>query len=409
MLLNACSSHNVFFFKTEPDINLYKENTIKLYIDAQGDLYPKTWLNKVYTPKKSISGYIYEQSGRDASKTKLCPDLNPTPENDAYLLCQAVINEPCFKSVKRINCQPNKQWISAQSQLWKNAASDIFIKAENRTNKDLVFLIHGFNSTQDKSIKTFSEMKDEISLASTKLPLFIEIYWDGFIGSSVINSWKKAQYSGPLVGFNLRQLFKEIKNNYNNDDKLPNIRVLTHSSGAFVAGALFGNPYIVLPCLHHSSKCGDSSKYDTFRQYREGNNMYPIPDFTDISLAMIAAATPTTTFSGGKTCDKNFDFNAKGGILSKNTRLIFTLNPEDEILTKYINLTDHFGATGAGVSKTGYCKNIANLKNKDFDTYAIEFNNKKHGVSYYFKNKKSTNDFINLFLGKKVQDQKLCQ
>jgi hypothetical protein len=204
-----------------------------------------------------------------------------------------------------------------------------------------------------------------------RAPLFVEVYWDGFEGNIVSGAWGKAQASGPLVGFQMRQLFKAIQQSYKaNMHSLPKLMFITHSSGAFVAASTLGNPCSTLPDLQRPP----SPEWVEFSENKMGKSeKYPIPEFPEIRLGMMAAATASNTFTGGTGSEK-LDCDEKGktgGILSENTTLIFTINGKDSALTKYLGLAnfDLFGATGAGAEKDLYCNELKQVKGRDTKAY----------------------------------------
>lgn len=408
-LFGGCSAKNVNFFDVKNTVKENKDsnNTVRLYVDAFGNLYPDEWLITEYTPKDKLSGSLYNFSICDE---KLCS------KSDKNSLCKSVNDVKCKDKTLPVI----KGWTKAQDVLWKKAGKKILEKVK-KGNKDrnLLFLIHGFDNTAEEAFENFSTLKDKVcEIASNNkidVPLFVEIYWDGFHGSKILTNWKKAQSSGPLVGFKLRLLLKEIRAEYNNNSiPLPEIEVLTHSSGAFVAGALFGNPYIVQPLLYEEDK--DELKngnydYVDFRGNRKGSKQYPIPNFPisnfpEIRIAMIAAATPYSTFNGGVKCDDNFDED--GGLLSKNTTLFFSINSNDHVVDKH-GLKNFFGATGAGADKKAYCKTTFRQINKKDETqnvYAFDFKSsinfcfEHHKIIKYFEHD-NTEYFIEALLGVK--------
>ena len=243
-------------------------------------------------------------------------------------------------------------------------------------------------------------------------PLFVEIYWDGFEGLPLSGAWSSAQSSGPLVGFNLRQLFKGVQTAYaDNNVQLPNVSVFTHSSGAFIIGATLGDPYDALPDL----KKPKSPEYAHFKKYKNGkNNTYPIPDFPQFRVGMIAAATPSETFthSNKKPSDE------ETGILSNNTSLIFSINENDFALNKGFGLqnVNALGASGAGADLALYCDELAYLKEGQVESYAFNFAHPKswfldlwdeHNVKSYLShdNKKV---FLQSLLGMDFTYKNLC-
>ena len=124
---------------------------------------------------------------------------------------------------------------------------------------------------------------------------------------------------------------------------------------------------------------------------------------------MIAAATASNTFTGSP----DMDGDVEGGILSAETKLIFTINWKDTALTKYVGLMNinPTGATGAGQDEDLYCANLKQVKGQpskafDLSEGGILFWN-SHGVDAYLE-RKNINDFLKAVLGYDVEDHFPC-
>lgn len=250
-----------------------------------------------------------------------------------------------------------------QEELIRSRASHLYQQLSN--SKELVVFIHGYNNDFYEAKANFDLLRDEV-LSSTKGQgrqfVFLNIYWDGFKGNPISGAWRKAQYSGPLVGFKLRAFFNALLNQYS-DTSAPSATFITHSSGAFVLGALFGNPTMALPLLKNP---GSDKNYKLFRANRKGasDTAYAIPAFSSLRLGMIAAATSTLTFNS---IDVTDDEPSKGGILAKNLTMLFSMNKYDFALSKVFQLQNIniLGATGVGTDKQLYCDELAVLKDRE--------------------------------------------
>src|SRR5690606_27402460 len=96
----------------------------------------------------------------------------------------------------------------------------------------VVLLIHGFNNTGSEARKGFEHwhsLLDAYPGTST-----FEVYWDGLSSRIGPMVWGMAQWNGPLVGLGLRRIVNQLPAN------IP-LRIVTHSSGAFVLTDLLGN------------------------------------------------------------------------------------------------------------------------------------------------------------------------
>ncbi len=393
ILFLGCSTKNVYFFNPEKVEDKYADNTIQLHIDAFGNLYPEEFVNNdTYTLNLGTKGGLCDILYDDIS---ICTQ---TSNDDISELCEIIKKHP-----SQSECTLNCLWMENQTRLWSKKAEEIYLKAK-KEDKELFFLIHGFNNTSKQASEVFQLVKGKVlnTLKNKKTPpLFVEIYWDGF-STGILKSWFTAQSSGPLVGFNLRQLFKEISNKYPDNKELPDLYFLTHSSGAFIVGALFGNPEIALPDLSKEKYLDSGYEYINFRNNRDGNNSkYPIPSFPTTRIGMIAAATPTNTFLGDISSSK------KSGILSKNTELILSINKNDLVLGKaFLFPTNFFGATGVGRDRELYedlCT-LNNRKESSVSTYAYDFDIpynlyepiKSHSMENYLKHTNATSFFNKL-------------
>ena len=399
VFLAACAQNVTFYDAIESEQNQRVEdaNVVRVYIDAFGSIYPdNAGVNKIQSGLVESNGLYDEFSCSRAA----CDSIDGLMQKNIKLLCDASKDAVA-------TCKPNDNplvdsWVVAQTLLWQQKADAIFKKA-SEDNRDLFFLIHGFNNTYSQAEDSFSLIKGKVEALheGKKLPLFVEVYWDGFKGVPLSGAWSSAQASGPLVGFQLRQLFKSIQESYaESSEPLPELMVVTHSSGAFVAGSIFGNPYSALPKLY-KEKEGVSPEYDLFRKARSGDDeTYPIPSFNKTRIGMIAAATPSNTFTGNEARDKGI----RGGLLSENTTLIFTINPKDFGLQKFFGLRNinATGATGAGSDGDLFCTNLEEVnghKNVGFDFSDGGFllwNN--HGPSAYLGRINSDN-FLKEVLG----------
>ena len=117
--------------------------------------------------------------------------------------------------------------------------------------------------------------------------------------------------------------------------------VLTHSTGAAAAGALFGDPTEALPCLHgNTAKCG--AGYERFKRFlRAADGINKSPDWENTILAMLAAATPASTFA-------IVEKEALGFHGPTNTQIYLTLNRKDYALRKFVGWPSLLGYSGLG-------------------------------------------------------------
>lgn len=419
IIFTGCASKSVNFYSSihGPDEgnvvakqskSIEHSGVVKIYIDNRGSIYPEDKDIVKFKPSDenlSEEGHnrLYRQFVLNKELCKMYTDMSTS---DLSLLCDATKDTD-----NHFNPMSNKKWLDAQTKLWKKKAKEIYREA-SKDNRDILFMIHGFNNTYSASSKSFNKLEEEITSMKKhkgKVPLFVRVYWNGYEGAPFLTtSWGQAQVSGPLAGFNMRQLFKGIQTEYKHHKRKPTIMILTHSSGAFVAGSLLGNPYAALPKLYDENRT-EFPEYDEFRDNRGvGSKKYPIPSFTKIRLGMIAAATPSTTFIGYYPKD----INITGGLLSKNTELIFTMNKKDWVLGKFFNMANvsMLGATGSGQNEHLYCTELLNVKCMPTKAYdlsegGILFWN-GHGVAAYL-DRTNIENFLKALLGEDVDDDRV--
>lgn len=381
-----------------------QDKVVRLYIDGFGSIYPENKGIREFNINTSLGdNKLYTQF---VFSKKVCKKYIKNYSNDISLMCDATKD---ISTDSDLDMLKNQKWVNLQTILWDKKAKEIY-KQASKENKDILFMIHGFNNSYYDANKSFSSIRNKINLINKKeQPLFVEVYWNGYVGFPIMtNSWGQAQVSGPLAGFQMRQLFKAIKHEYKvHDRSLPNVTIITHSSGAYVAGALLGNPYSVLPYLYDTHKNRSFPEYSEFKKNRDAiNNKYPIPNFPKIRLGMIAAATPSNMFTGYYPTDKKIE----GGILSENTELIFTINWKDKILKKYLGLESLsiIGATGSGQSEKLYCEELYLVKRKPTKAYDLSeggliFNG--HGIEDYLA-RDNINNFFKALFDENINDDK---
>lgn len=309
-------------------------NQIDLYFDYLGDIYPDDAVNKKPT-KRHSQGLRHVYGSTD--------DVNWRQEQDRLLTMRAA----------KIIALSKK--------------SDQAINSPGQTQ--IVFLVHGFNVEDSRADYAIARQRVRESYEGPADPIFVNVHWDGFKWTSLdaATAWPSAQASGPLVGYSLRHVLNEIQ------DDNPNrpVRIVTHSSGAFVIGATLGNPSSALPLLYNENKrkgvIGYNRLYNNVARLhtRPRSNVdlkgqYGVPQLTDLRVAMYAAATPSTTFA----CRDTDDIKCKGGndspqgLLNPNTVLLVSINEHDFGLTKAIIPTTWSigGNSGLGADHNLYCK-----------------------------------------------------
>ncbi|WMO15282.1 hypothetical protein [Pseudoalteromonas piscicida] len=239
-MIMGCAS-NVRFFDYANKQEQIIDNTASLFIDANGSVYPKNGfqvgMDSVIQERISVYNLALEEQ----------LDCSSVPDNtEMQKIC----------AIKGFSYDYHRQ---IQYEFWQSRAKHLYEYVAS-TNKELIFMVHGYNNDYEESKANFDLLKNQVKLnasPSSRDFLFVNIYWDGFKGNPVSGAWSLAQGAGPLVGFRLRAFFNALSQQFiENAKQPPNITFLTHSSGAFVLGALFGNPVAALPELQEP-KVGD--------------------------------------------------------------------------------------------------------------------------------------------------------
>lgn len=418
LLMSACqafSPKNVVFYE---NIEHHQSKYVDVFVDSVGDIYPNAGFpaRPVLVGKPgNLTGSILNQAQHPG--TDLCANPNTYKDTEAELLCLSLPQNHCDYLDRNSICTVPHEWISAQQQIWRNRAGEIYKQYKESGADDILFLVHGFNNTFYESSQWYQEeIIDRVNRLGYN-PLIVRVFWDGFSEGVISGSWGMAQVSGPLVGFKMRQLFNALHANFAiNDMQYPDIRVLTHSSGAFVTASTFGNMYTALPMMFDPER--RQGRYRELVHYRADmtDAFYKIPDFDDLRIGMIASATATNTFTGVSSHSQSTDDEHEAGTLTSNTTLILTINWKDKVLNKYLGLegVNLLGSTVSGTRRKEYCAFMEPLplqKDNIKAVYGMDFRSggfrNPHSVQGYFANEERASDFINLLFGKNVSDKYL--
>ena len=356
-LLSGCVRNVLFYDRasTATDMGGY----LKAYVDGLGDVYSSSDIGLFYDQEQS-------QWLRCAHYPGSCKTKNS--ELEFYL-----------------NNDEAKDWRSLQNKRWSQIAHNILeaTHADGSTSdRPIVFLIHGFRVPDATFEYQVAKQRINQLVGADIRPVFVEVHWDGresgLMGAP--NAWVQAQFSGPMVGLRLRYLFNEIDSLHRSRfGRPPVIRVLTHSSGAIVAGSLIGDAGGALPCFSVSRRAGQTPScgavYEEFYDKREQRHKpktgvadYGVPQIPDLRLAMMAAATPSTTFTGAKGTEFEGD-----GIRTPlaETTLIIGHNNEDIALNKVVGRASLFGDSSLGKTVKAFCS-IKKEFGADMDLYLVD-------------------------------------
>ena len=217
--------------------------TVQVFYDKQGDIYPSSWQasDKKLT-QNSDNSLICEFNEFNEFKRSLCGLTN-----------SAIYSNPETEN-------QYKAWRQIQKAESSRVVNEIVRELESTNNKTVVILIHGFRVPDAQ--KDYGKVKEVLlnKRGKDESPVFLEVHWDGraspTLPFSALKAWPPAQWTAPAVGFRLRPLLNELNEKVEQRGDKVNLFVLTHSTGAVVAGALFGNPRGALGCLE-SEKSAD--------------------------------------------------------------------------------------------------------------------------------------------------------
>lgn len=328
LFFSACTSKNVTYYGKGSTPEEMTSDIIDLHMDAFGDLYPFGELNRKYNEGNNSQLFKFIKN------TKVCNDVNIGRYTS--ILCEGekknIDNNLSNEQYQKIR----NKWEEAQLKLWKIYADLISSQIKKNKYSEVLVLIHGFNVPNSQ--ESFSDMRKPIleryrTLNKDK-PLILQVSWDGFEGISPFN-WTKAQASGSLAGFELRKLFNLLEKKLK---VMPSFKILTHSSGSFVIGTTLGNPVTAQELLCKRNCHKKSEAYSWIKAYdmiklNNPSELYKIPNLKGVKMLMIAAATPSTTFTGNSTnyCPQSKEWY---GFHQKESQLLLTLNKYDYALTK---------------------------------------------------------------------------
>lgn len=210
---SGCRQKQVLLQQLQTAHYSFDDDLIRVYTDKRGSFYPA---HQFYIP-----------SERYFSK-KLNKEENGTLE--AYF----AIDTQQFKKAASHYQVENNSFNALQEAVLKDKVNEILKRW--KAEKELVFLVHGFNDPNPSG--EFYLMREKIKKHFPKRQfVFVEIYWNGLTANNgdpkFAAIWSKAQVNSMYAALALRKILVQLPE----DAK---IRIITHSVGASVGtGALF--------------------------------------------------------------------------------------------------------------------------------------------------------------------------
>ena len=387
--LSACAStHRISYF--DAIAAAPADDVMRVYVDGFGSVYPREPLAADSIADYHWNGSLFEHFAEGNS-----PCRAELMASEVRSLCEAIERAGSDDLSKDAREYARlSAWYDSQLSLWRTRGETIAARALKQGNEPvIVVLIHGFNTRFSEAVPDFVEARRLVkqTLGENQRALFVEVFWDGCAIPGGVRCWAKAQGSGPLVGFYLRPMFNAMNDALAQSGARANVRMLSHSSGAFVIGSTVGNPGDVLPLL-------DDEKDFAYQRFADNaaakDGVYRVPQFDDLAIGLLAPATTVKTFSG------QMD-EAREGMMTRGARLLYGINPDDEVITKGFLGCQRFGVTCMASSYANYCEYLADsprLAAQDITVTAFDFkrteNGEKHPFADYLKQIETQTSFL---------------
>lgn len=340
LLLAGCGttygSKNVFFgdqrVKHAQEAAGSDDRVIRIYFDRVGDLYPGAELPVDDVGLRQTSDQTLLEYFSRPSRT--CTGGSPATELQRAL---------CELQHIPGSAQRKVAWAGIQDQLFEEIAGRMARAVP--ASSPLVILIHGYRVGDAEKDYRKARAKVAQRVAGTERPVFLQVHWDGLTSPTPAFAWSRAQANGFLVGFSLRRVLRNVPQS-------TSIRVMTHSSGAFVLSSAVGDPGVSFG--RHGTF---SEEYEELRRNAAGSDKFPIIANRDFRAGMIVPATPPGSFAGGRHTD--FGTRAEhthAGVLAP-VQLIVGANPRDIGVTKALlpGNWSLLGSTSLGTEFEYFC------------------------------------------------------
>lgn len=326
-LLSGCA--NVYFGQQIQD-QVDDPDSVHVYLDRVGSLYPGKDI-RIHDAKMPGDGTLKACFRIDAACA--VPKSAPVGPGSEW---------KAVEDARSLGGSEEESWQFVQTA-WAQQTAERLAAMVNGTNRTLVVLIHGFNVKN--ASEAFRSARAKVTRASAKdNPVFLLVHWDGRSSPTGVGVWGHAQVNGFLAGFYLRRILAQVA------PETP-VRVMTHSSGAFVLSATLGDPR---EAFVESVK--KSPEFREFNANINGAERFPLPRSRDLRVALIAPATPPATYAGTAPNHVNHVKEAYRGILVP-AQLIIGVNKDDWAISKgpLDGRWSAFGSAALGAGHQGYC------------------------------------------------------
>lgn len=396
VLLLAGCAQSVLFVKPSGTPITEPGDIVRLYVDQSGSLYPPSSVGLGYWDM--TKPYLRKRTLQDAFRRK-----NTCNEDNGVW--------PLYEQLCAYwNSGTDDDWLEIQKAMWQATAADIQQRALSKykdegIKRPVIILVHGYNNKPKEASASYQQAREKFQASEVfktfvvkAAPVYVDVYWDGRITPlrTGIGAWRYGQPTAASLGFNLRQLLNGIAAGGNDD--IP-VRVITHSSGGIALAAAMGNTTPVFGNVPKEGKCEDDyvtsgryCQYENLPRYRENPvyQNYAVPALKDYRVALLAAATPSSSFTG-----KENGSVMRAGVHQKHGVLILAKNEKDSALNKSFGISikcDSFGVSCLGAGGEHYAsveRHVANLREEgrtNLRIYGVVFDTRgEHDFGEYLK------------------------
>ena len=268
-LLSGCGS--VYFGNRVQYEEGPSKDAVHVYLDKRGSIYP--------TKSLVVNDDALDKAGGEL-KNYFSVQNPSCGVNGSAAVCE-IADAP--QEAK------DSLWLREQDIWFDGVAAELKAKLASQQGP-LVVLIHGFRVKNANPSYDAARVAVEGTLKSGARPTYLLVHWDGLKSFLPMGVWGRAQVNGFYVGASLRRVLRSVPVD------VP-VRIMAHSSGAFVSSAMVGDPSGTFETVLYSNS--NAHVYSPeFLEYLRAPDASPLPPFKDLRLAVIAPATTGEAFAG---------------------------------------------------------------------------------------------------------------
>jgi len=243
-----------------------------IFLDRSGDLYPPAAV----------------PVDRDGMLGLGLPRHEVTEANVATLRAhferQSRLQSPAWLALLRASAvTPRADFADTWDRIQAKFRDETVARLNRSRQQELVFLVHGFNNTQDEASAWMDPVAQRMQRRRPSAQI-VKVYWDGLQGNRWgVGIWSKAQFNGPRTGQGFRRILSDLGSDHP-------VRIFTHSSGA----------YMITNALGDGGASFNRFRSDPVVAARAGGRAagYALPfNLTDLRVAMLIPAQPWTAFN----------------------------------------------------------------------------------------------------------------